>query len=357
MSRIESESNGARIEGDRRTRVVVAGGAGYIGSILTRNLLEAGYAVRVLDRCFFGTEALAGCEMFGDRFELVNVDTRDVTPQHFVSAEMAVDLAGLSNDPSCALDEGLTRSINVDGGTAVLEAAQAAGVGRFVYQSSCSVYGSAGEEPLDETSVLSPVSEYSRSKVEMEERVLKAQGPDFEVVVTRPGTVFGLSPRMRFDLIVNTMALAAFQDKTIVVHGGGGQWRPLIHVSDVAEAIQTVFRAPADRVTGRIFNVGDDRHNYRVIEIARLVASLVEGTKLVTLPEATDPRNYRCLFGRIETELGFRASVEPSAGAIEIVQALTEGRVETGLRSKTVNYYRHLIDTTADMARASDRVI
>lgn len=351
------ESEGAGSAPGLGTRVVVVGGAGYIGSVLTRTLLEAGYAVRVLDRCFFGTEPLAGCERFGNRFELVNVDTRDVNPQHFATAEMVVDLAGLSNDPSCALDDGLTHSINVDGGTAVLESAQAAGIRRFVYQSSCSVYGSAGEEPLDENSVLSPVSEYSRSKVEMEERALKAQGPDFEVVVTRPGTVFGLSPRMRFDLLVNTMTLGAFQDRRIVVHGGGIQWRPLIHVNDVAQAILRMLEAPASQVNGRIFNVGDDRHNYRVYEIAQLVASLVDGTEIVALPEASDPRNYRCVFGRVHTELGFSAEVDPAAATLEIIQSLTEGRVDTGLRSRTVDYYRHLIDSTTDLAARSGRVL
>ena len=330
-----------------KAAVTVVGGAGYIGSVLTHRLLESGYRVRVIDRCFFGVESLERCQLFGDRFELRINDTRQVEPSDFEGTETVVDLAGLSNDPSCALDDGLTHSINVDGGTRVLESAQAAGVRRFVYQSSCSVYGSAGEDLIDENSILAPVSDYSRSKVEMEERVLKAEGPDFEVVVTRPGTVFGLSPRMRFDLIINTMTLAAVQNRRIFVHGGGSQWRPLVHVKDAANAVKLVMEAPAAVVSGRIFNVGDEGSNLRVSEIAHAVAGLIEGTEIVTLPESSDPRNYRCNFARVRAELGFRAQLTPAYAVEEIVQSLADGNVDTGIRTRTVDFYRQLLDSSA----------
>lgn len=339
-----------------QAKVTVVGGAGYIGSVLTHHLLERGYYVRVLDRCFFGVEPLGRCKLFGDRFELRIVDTRDIEAGDLNGTEAVVDLAGLSNDPSCALDDGLTHSINVDGGTRVLEAAQEAGVRRFVYQSSCSVYGSAGEELIDENSILAPVSDYSRSKVEMEERVLKAQGPDFEAVVTRPGTVFGLSPRMRFDLIINTMTLAAVQDRKVFVHGGGSQWRPLVHVKDAANAIQLVLEAPAAVVNGRIFNVGDEKSNLRVSEIAQTVAGLIEGTEIVTLSESTDPRNYRCNFTRVRNELGFRTKVTPANAVTEIAKALAEGAVDTGVRTRTVDFYRQLLDSAAGSNRG-DRTL
>jgi nucleoside-diphosphate-sugar epimerase len=323
--------------------VVVVGGAGYIGSVLCQLLLRHGHRVRVLDRAFFGIEPLASCATAGDRFTLVRVDSRDVKRGHLADADAVIDLAGLSNDPSCALDGGLTQSINVEGGMAVLEAARVAGVRRYIYQSSCSVYGASQGQPLDETAVPNPLSEYSRSKVTMEQAVLGANGQGFEVVVPRPGTVFGLSPRMRFDLIINTMTLAAHQDGKVLVHGGS-QWRPLIHVRDVARALIMLLEAPAAVVAGGIFNVGDDRLNYRVGEIAGMVTDLVAGSSAVILQGDVDTRDYRCDFGRLARELGFRAETHPRQGIEEIVAALRAGQVDTGIRTRTVQYYAYLLD-------------
>lgn len=327
-----------------RPLVVIAGGAGYIGAVLTRQLLEAGARVRILDRCFFGSEVSKSAVADAERLEIVRVDSRDVTPEHFRGAAAAVDLAGLSNDPSCMLDRELTRAINVEGGKRLLGAARAAGVRRYVYQSSCSVYGSGGDGFLFEDSKLAPISEYAESKIEMERACLDAIGADFEVTISRMATVFGRSPRMRFDLIINVMTLAAVQTGRIFVLGGGQQWRPIIHVEDAARSLRLLIDAPAESVSGKVFNTGSTAHNYRVGRIARMVAHEIGGVELVAVPEDADPRSYRVDFLRMQEALGFECVVSPEQGVREIASGLSEETIETGLRTKTVSFYKYLLE-------------
>lgn len=332
--------------------VAIAGGAGYIGIVLCRQLLAAGYGVRILDRCFFGEELLEQCRRMGEhRFSLRVVDSRDVTPDDFAGCTAAIDLSGLSNDPSCELDEQLTQSINVDGSRNLLRAAKSAGVKRYVYQSSCSVYGSNTGRPLTEGSPLAPVSAYARSKKVMEEHCRDMAGGGFDVAITRMATVFGLSPRMRFDLIINVMTLMADRDGRVFVLGGGAQWRPLIHVRDAARALQLLLEAPGEAFADQVYNVGDSRHNYRVSRIARLVAQTVGDTDIITVPEDADKRSYRVEFGRIHETLGFEAKLGPKDGVREILTALHEEAVDTGLRSKNVQFLRYLLEAKAILDR------
>ena len=324
--------------------VAVPGGAGYLGSILCANLLDSGYRVRVLDRCFFGAEALAACLEHGDRFELRRVDSRDVGAEQFEGVEAVIDLAGLSNDPSCMLDDGLTEAINIDGGRRLVQAAKAAGVRRYVYQSSCSVYGSGGDTFVNEDSELAPVSAYAESKLAMEEVVQAEAGDGFEVTMSRMGTLFGLSRRMRFDLIINIMTLSALRDGRIFVLGGGAQWRPLLHVSDAARGLRLLAEAEGERVAGRIFNVGSTELNFRVIRVARIIAEVVDQAELIVVPSDPDRRSYRIDFLRFEEEFDFSPQVTPRRGAEEIYDALRREEVDTGLKTKTVDYYRYLLE-------------
>lgn len=327
-----------------RGLVVVAGGAGYLGAVLCSELLAAGYRVRALDRCFFGEAPLAPCREAGDRFELVRADVRDAAPEHFRDAWGAVDLAGLSNDPSCLLDEDLTHSINVEGGKALLRAARRAGVRRYLYQSSCSVYGSGGDSFLTEDSPTAPVSAYAESKLTLEEAALADGGSGFEVVISRMGTLYGLSPRMRFDLMINVMTLAAVEEGRIFVLGGGRQWRPLVHVRDAVRALRLLLEAPAERAAGRIYNVGVTAGNFRVASVARRVAREVGDTDLVQVPDDPDRRSYRVDFLRFEEAFDFEPGRGPEDGVREIVDALTRDEVETGPRARTVDYYRYLLE-------------
>jgi nucleoside-diphosphate-sugar epimerase len=324
--------------------IVVAGGAGYVGVPLVRQLLDAGWRVRVLDRCFFGAGVLDGCRAAGERLETIRIDIRDVTPEHYRGARAAVDLAGLSNDPSCMLDPELTTAINVEGGKRLLAAAKVAGVRRYIYQSSCSVYGSGGDNFLFEGSPLAPVSEYAESKIEMEKAALDAEANDFEVTISRMATVFGRAPRMRFDLIINVMTLAAVQNARIFVLGGGQQWRPMIHVEDAARALRLLLDAPAEVVSGKIFNTGSTSLNYRVGRIARMVAHEVGGTELIAVTEDADPRSYRVDFLRMQEALGFECQISPEQGIREIAAGLREEAIDTGLRTRTVAFYTYLLE-------------
>ncbi|MCG8424261.1 MAG: SDR family oxidoreductase [Proteobacteria bacterium] len=325
--------------------VAVPGGAGYIGSVLCRQLLDVGYRVRVLDRCFFGEQALDGCRSAGgDRFELRIIDIRDVKPDDLSGCMAVIDLSGLSNDPSCELDPQLTESINLSGGLALLEAAKKAGVRRYIYQSSCSVYGSAAGTLLTEHSPLAPLSAYAQSKVTMEKHCKEAQGGDFSVAITRMATVFGASPRMRFDLIINIMTLLADRDGRVFVLGGGAQWRPLIHVRDAARAFRLLLEAPDNQFVGHTYNVGDTRQNYRVSRIARMVAQTVGDTDIITVPEDADKRSYRVDCSKFRETFGFETKLDPKDGVREVLTALHDESIDTGIRTKTVNYYRYLLD-------------
>lgn len=334
--------------------IAIPGGAGYIGSVLSRHLLDAGYSVRVIDRCFFGEEPLEPCKrLAGDerRFDLRIKDTRDVTADDLAGCAAVIDLSGLSNDPSCELDDQLTESINIDGSVHLLRSARAAGVRRFVYQSSCSVYGSSGGRLLTEESPLAPVSAYARAKIAVEEKCREIAGDGFDVAISRMATVFGVSPRMRFDLVINIMTLLADRDGRIFVLGGGQQWRPLIHVRDAARGLRTLLEAPDEAFSGAIYNIGDTRHNHRVSRIARMVVSGVPGSEMIKAPDDPDRRSYRCDFGKFHRVFGFEAEVSPEDGIREVLEALHEESIDTGPRTRTVGYYRYLLDAKAELDR------
>ncbi len=324
-------------------RVLVAGGGGYLGSALCTTLLDAGFSVRVVDRFFFGTEPLSGCRG-RPGFESVRLDTRGITPADLEGFDTVIDIAGLSNDPCCALDSELTTDVNVRGGVALLRAAKAAGVRRYVYQSSCSVYGAGGDALLTEESAREPLTAYAQSKAKMEDMVLGEVSSGFATTVSRMGTLYGLSPRMRFDLIINVMTKHAFEKREVFVLGGGSQWRPLLHVRDGARALLTLATAPDSVVAGRVFNMGATSQNYRVSRVASMVAEHVSGASLIVVPEDADQRSYRVSFERAERELDFTCERTPEDGIREILEALREQTVLTGHVTRTVDYYRYLLD-------------
>jgi nucleoside-diphosphate-sugar epimerase len=296
--------------------VLVTGGAGYIGSVTVGRLLAAGRAVRVLDTMMFGDGALAAHR----DSPLLDVQTGDVRDPEAVAraldgADAVLHLAGLVGDPACALDPALTRAVNVDSTVTLAEAAKKAGVRRVVFASTCSVYGAAGEDWLDETSPTGPVSLYAESNLESEALFaehLNGHGP--ERVLLRFATVFGASPRMRFDLVVNLLTARALREGVLEVHGGA-QWRPQVHVDDVATALLLALDHP--KAAGGTFNVGSDALNLRIGELAQAIASRFPEAQL-TVSETRDPRSYRVSFARIERELGFRPRHTLADGVAEI---------------------------------------
>jgi len=306
-------------------------------------LLRQGHEVTVLDRCFFGVKPLSQV-LQHPQMRLVKDDTRFVDASVFDGQDVVIDLAGLANDPACDLDPQLTDQINYRGAARMANLAKERGVKRYIYSSTCSIYGHGEELQLSEDSPKRPVSEYARAKLRAEEAILPLSSPEFSVTFLRNATLFGLSPKMRFDLVVNVMTLFAFTDGKIYILGGGEQWRPIVHIEDVCRAFEAVLEAPLEKVQGHAFNVGHSRLNYQVITMARMVKRIIPGTELVIVPDDPDKRTYNVNFDKIHDVLGFTTSKDLADGVKEIHDALLANKVKYDVRSRTVEFYRFLID-------------
>jgi nucleoside-diphosphate-sugar epimerase len=308
--------------------VLVAGGAGYIGSVLVPLLVERGHRVTVLDRLYFGN-SFRGLDQAA-QVKVVRGDVRSFDASVMKGVEAVVDVSGISNDPSCELEPDLTRNVNVDGGKRLARIALEAGVRRYVYSSSCSVYGHGEGLGLTETSARHPVSLYARAKAEMEDVLfgMNKEHPAFEVVALRLATVFGLSPRMRFDLAINVMTKNAYVNRRIMVDGGGRQWRPFVHVRDVAEAFHVGLSESAAKVAGEIFNVGATQNNVQILNLAFRVRDAIPGTEVVHAPTDPDLRDYNVSFDKIQSKLGFTCKKTIDDGIREVLGALRDGLVD-----------------------------
>ncbi|GAC1352680.1 MAG: SDR family oxidoreductase [Polyangiales bacterium] len=311
--------------------VLVAGGAGYIGSVLSPILLERGHRVTVLDRLYFGNPFTKLPSSDKRQLELVRGDIRSFDPALLRGVEAVIDLSGISNDPSCELAPDLTQSVNVTGGRRRARLAREAGVRRYVYSSSCSVYGHGEGLGLTETSNRHPVSLYARAKAEIEDALFEsaqATNGAFEIVILRLATVFGLAPRMRFDLAINVMTKNAYVNRRITVDGGGRQWRPFVHVRDASEAFSLAITAEANRVAGEVFNVGSDQSNVQILNLAFRVRDAIPGTEVVHAPTDRDLLDYNVSFEKIHRVLYFAARKSIDDGIREVLAALKDGVVD-----------------------------
>lgn len=304
--------------------VLVTGGAGYIGAHTVKILLDRGYRVRVLDSFLYGKDGLAPLVSSPD-LEVIEGDIcdRKTVVSAVRSAKAVIALAALVGDAACDLDHGRTMRVNYESTASLLSACQDAGVRRLVFASSCSVYGANGNARLDEGSHVNPVSLYALTRV-MSENLLLGAGSDVEVVILRLATVCGVSPRMRFDLMVNTMTACAHVKKTVLV-SGADLWRPHIHVRDAAEAF--VLAAETPGIGGRVLNAGSDEQNFTVGEVARKVAAHVPGAQIDEIPVNGDRRSYSVSFQRIRRELGFQAHYTVEDAIHEVRDLLTSGRI------------------------------
>jgi nucleoside-diphosphate-sugar epimerase len=233
-----------------------------------------------------------------------------------------------------------------------------AGISKYILSSSCSVYGTGEENKLSEKSKTNPISVYAKSTLEAEKACLELSTNNFSVTSLRNATVFGLSKRMRFDLVVNLMTLSAFQNNKIIVMGGGNQWRPLIHLSDVARAFDSVINSPLSKVNGEIFNIGLD--NYQIKNLAYLIRDeLPFAIEIDIAPDDADKRNYNVIFEKAEKILGFKAKTSVIDGIKEIYSALRLGKVDTGDKTITVKWYRNIQDakTLLDSIYLNGRLI
>lgn len=325
--------------------VVVVGAGGYLGIPICNALVESGHKVFPADRWFFGFRQISGAA-YSMRFdirdsgeELFNLVGDDGKRFKF---DAVIDLAGLSNDASAEIDPELTRQINEEGGKKLATLAKQAGVTRYVYSSSASVYGSGAHINLNETDQAHPLTAYAMSKVLVENHLRSLAGDGFEPVILRNATVFGLAPRMRFDLAVNIMTLRAYKENVIYVMGQGSQWRPFLHISDVVRAFIQVLEAPADLVSNETFNVGDDRLNCTIRQVAGMVQHEFPQAKIHIIPEDPDARSYNLDFSKIRGRLGFVAGPTIAGGVSEIKTALENGLKDTP-EMYTVQYYKSLI--------------
>lgn len=306
-------------------RILVTGGGGYLGCTVVRRLIDCGHQVRVLDRFCFGDEPLHGL-CAHPSVEIVSGDIRRLqeTPGLLDGVEAIAHLASLSNDPSCDLDEDMAHDVNVASTVELARQALERGVRRFVFGSSCAVYGRGVIEILDEQSPARPVSTFGRTKLEAEAAVLEMRTESFEPVVSRCATLFGRSPRMRFDLAVNQMVATAVRHGFIEIRGGGKQWRPFIHVRDAAEAMRLLLEAGAPLVSGEIFNVGCDALNIRIRDLAELVAARVGGVDIDIAKDDDDLRNFRVSFQKSAERLRHVCSLDFDAGIREVREWLQE---------------------------------
>lgn len=323
------------------SRIIVTGAGGYIGTRLVRDLVRAGHDVSAIDRFFFGQDTLSEFAE-NKKVTLIQKDIRDLDIVDFKGHDVVCDLACLSNDPAGEIDPQLTYSINRDGRIHVANIAKKAGVSKYIISSSCSVYGQGEEPNLSEESATNPVSVYAKSTLEAEKKNLSIADEEFSVTSLRNSTVFGLSNRMRFDLVVNLMTLTAFQKSRIIVMGGGLQWRPLVHVSDVSKAFISVINAPTNIVNHEIFNIGLD--NFQIKNLAYLVREQLSfPIEIENAPDDADKRDYNVLFEKAKRVLGFEASTSVNEGINEIYFALKTGKVETGQKTVTVQWYRNIL--------------
>ena len=303
-------------------KLLVTGTEGYIGSLLAPLLIKRGYDVTGLDTGFYREGWLYSDPRTNPTTaRTLNKDLRLVTPTDLEGYDAVVHLAELSNDPLGESRRTVTYSINHQGSVNLAMLAKAAGVKRFVYTSSCSVYGVGEGEPVDERSVVNPQTAYAECKVLVERDVGALADDEFCPVFLRNATAYGPSPRMRFDIVLNNLAGLAWTSRRIAMISDGQPWRPLVHVLDICNAIICALEAPQQAVHGQIFNVGANEENYRIAEIAAIVADHFPGCEVTVGPPGGDNRSYRVSFDKIQRELpGFRCERTAAVGAEQLFQ-------------------------------------
>ncbi|UCG62760.1 MAG: NAD-dependent epimerase/dehydratase family protein [Candidatus Zixiibacteriota bacterium] len=322
-------------------RVLVTGAGGYIGSVLVPKLLKAGYAVRAVDRFFFGKDKLAA----QPNLEILVEDSRVIDGGFFKGIDFVIDLVAISNDPSAELFSDETWAINHAGRVNCAQLARESGVKRYILPSSASIYGYQ-DELVDENSPTNPLTVYARANERTEHEVLAKVGGDFVVTVLRQATVYGFSPRMRFDLAVNGMTYGCWKHGKLPLMRDGKQYRPMVHIQDATDVMLRLLTFDATVINGQVFNVGSEDGNFQIEDLARRVAETAgkKTRRTIEIEWYGDPdhRSYRLSFAKIERLLKWRAQSTVERGVEEIIDALDRGEVEKTPDTITLDWYQHL---------------
>jgi nucleoside-diphosphate-sugar epimerase len=321
--------------------VLVTGGAGYIGSVMSRILLEKGYDLTILDRFFFGNDSI---KEIADKITLIKDDVRWFKPEILKNIDAVFDLAALSNDPSGELEPQKTLDINHKGRVRVANLAKKYGVKKYVLASTCSVYGFQ-EGTITEESGLNPLTTYAKANVMAEKEILPLTDNNFSATVLRQATVYGFSDRMRFDLAINGMVLGYYRNGKIPIMRDGKQWRPFVNIKDTSKAFIKVLEAESEIVNGQVFNVGCDEQNVQIFDLAKLVAEACNLPFNYEWYGDPDTRSYRVSFTKIKETLNFKPQCTIKEGAKNVFEALKEEKLNPeDPRTITVKWYKHLLE-------------
>jgi len=309
--------------------VLVIGGAGYIGSALLPKLLARGHRVRLFDRMFYGIDPIREVMDHPD-LEIMQADFRriDKLVEGMRGVDAVIHLGAIVGDPACALDRDLTIEVNLIGTRTIAEVAKGYGIRRFIFASTCSVYGAnVGEELLTEESPLNPVSLYAATKLASERVLIKLAAETFSPTCLRFSTIYGISGRTRFDLVVNLLTAKAVIDGEVTIQGGD-QWRPFLHVDDAAHALLQTLESPLSQIHRQVFNVGSEEQNHTIQHIGEMIHELVPSAKLTNLEANGDQRNYRADFKKISEQLGFDPHWTIKQGIQQVVDSIQSGSVK-----------------------------
>ncbi len=325
-------------------KIFLTGAGGYIGTTLVPYLLENGHQVTVLDRFFFGAQSLeAKNDSYSGKLTLLRDDTRYFSGKILEGYDAVVDMAALSNDPAGELDPWKTFEINYLGRARVARLAKEAKVRRYLLISSCSIYGFQ-DGILTEESKTNPLTAYAKANYLAEKDNLPLGDLNFISTAIRFATVYGLSGRMRFDLAINGMTLGGYKNSKIPIMRDGTQWRPFIHVKDAARAILTILQSDPEQINHQLFNMGSDSQNYQIKDLAEIVANSMMNRPSIEWYGDPDRRSYQVSFAKARNVLGFEAKYTPADAVKEIEMALAQGLVTDDLKTKTVEWYKHLLN-------------
>jgi len=322
---------------ENHKKIVVTGGAGYLGSILVPMLLEKNYKVHVIDTFYFGKASLEK-HFNNPNLKLTEMDVahHENIPDLYKEVDTVIHLSGMSNDPSGDLDPNLTIQTNFLATMSLARRAKVEGVKKFIFISSCSVYGASGDKFLDEQSDVGPVTLYALSKLQCENALFPLADSKFSITSLRFATLFGYSPRMRFDIAVNVMAKRALQGKSILLNGDGTQYRPFLHVKDASRAIMTVMEEDPNITNRQVFNVGNSNLNFMIKDLVPLIANYFPNTPIETVAQNKDNRSYRVSFKKFEKICSFQCLYGIEHGLKEIEDAHKSGQL---VNMDDINYY------------------